>query len=51
MCQTIADFIMHDLDHKCRLDEIIEETLNRTPAPQSVERWIERSRECAGDVS
>ncbi|MDY6912325.1 MAG: hypothetical protein SVM79_08230 [Chloroflexota bacterium] len=28
MHQTIADFIMHDIKRKCKLDEVIEETLN-----------------------
>ena len=45
MCRTIGEFILHDLEHKCKLDEVIEETLNRTPVPKSVERWIEKSRE------
>ena len=50
MCRTIAEFLLHDLEHTCRLDEIIEETLRRMPMPESVERRTERSRECP-DVS
>ena len=31
MCRTIGEFLLHDREHKCRLDEIIEETLKRMP--------------------
>ena len=51
MCRTIGEFLMHDLEHKCRLDEIIKETLRRMPVPRSVERWIEKSRGCQDEMS
>ncbi|MDY6912056.1 MAG: hypothetical protein SVM79_06870 [Chloroflexota bacterium] len=51
MQQTIADYIMHDLDHKCKLDEVIEAHLDRTPVPRSVERRIKESRECPDNMS
>ena len=50
MCRTIGEFLLHDLEHRCRLDEIIEETLNKMPVPGSAERRIEKSGECPDNV-
>ena len=51
MCRTIAEFLLHDLERTCRLDEVIEATLSQMPVPRSAERRIEESMECPYDVS
>ena len=50
MCRTIGEFLLHDREHRCRLDEIIEETLKRMPVPGSAGKWIDKSGECPDGV-
>lgn len=50
MCRTIAEFLLDDLAHKCKLDEIIDATLDRMPTatPDPGENEADMTIEDAG---